>query len=83
MLTDIHLLVPLENENRWTDMLAVLIRNDPAAAAVAFDFGDITGRTVTIRREVPAAGGTDRVDLLIYLDGTLHTVLEAKVLSGL
>ncbi len=83
MLKDIQLLVPFDNENRWTDMLAMLIRNDPAAAAIALDLGDITGRDVTIQREVLAARSTDRVDLLIYLDRTLHTVLEAKALSGL
>jgi len=30
---DIGHLVPLDNENRWTDLLAVLIEADPVSAA--------------------------------------------------
>ena len=82
MVSNLRLLVPLENENRWTDLLAVLISTDPAAAAAALDLGDITGRVVSVSREV-RAGPHERVDLLIHVDGQLHTVLEAKVLSGL
>lgn len=75
-------LVPLENENRWTDLLAVLIATDPAAAARPLRLGNITGRQVTVAREV--RGGTgERVDLEVLVDGRLRTVVEAKVLSGL
>jgi hypothetical protein len=74
-------LVPLENENRWTDLLAVLIATDPVAAARPLRLGNITGRQVTVEREVRAGG--ERVDLGVFVDGRLRTVLEAKVLSGL
>jgi hypothetical protein len=54
--------VPLENENRWTDLLAVLISTDPSAAAGVLGLGDVSGREVGPAREVPT-GGRDRVDL--------------------
>jgi hypothetical protein len=79
---DLGYVVPPENENRWTDLLAVLILADPGAAAGPLGLGEIGDRPVRVRREVPA-GGHDRVDLLVYVDDVLTTVLEAKVLSGL
>ena len=82
MVRDLGLLVPLENENRWTDLLAVLVATDPATAADMLGLGDVTGHRVTLAREV-RAGHHERVDLLIHVDGQLHTVFEAKVLSGL
>lgn len=82
MVADIGLLVPVENETRWTDLLAVLIATDPAAAAGVLGIGDVADREVTVAREV-RAGRKERVDLQIYVDGRVSTVLEAKVLSGL
>jgi hypothetical protein len=78
----IGFVVPLENENRWSDLLAVLIVTDPAAAAGPLGLGDVAGHEVTVEREV-RAGERERVDLLVKIDGVLRTVLEAKVLSGL
>lgn len=82
MVRELRLLVPLENENRWTDLLAVLISTDLAAAAGVLGLGDINGREVSEAREVGTGLG-GRVDLQVLVDGRLRTVLEAKVLSGL
>jgi hypothetical protein len=70
-------LVPLENENRWIDLLAVLIATDPVAAARPLRLGNITGRQVTVAREVRAGAG-ERVDLEVFVDGRLRTVVEAN-----
>lgn len=82
MVRNLRFIVPLENENRWTDLLAVLISTDPVAAAGPLDLGHVEGREVTVSREVGAKDG-ERVDLQVHVDGRLRTVLEAKVLSGL
>jgi len=82
VVRELRFLVPLENENRWTDLLAVLIATDPVPAARPLRLGNITGRQVTVAREVRAGAGA-RVDLEVFVDGRLRTVLEAKVLSGL
>lgn len=82
MVVDLGLLVPLENENRWTDLIAVLIATDPATAAAVLGLDDVAGRRFEVARE-ERAGKHERADLLIRLDGQLHTVCEAKVLSGL
>jgi hypothetical protein len=42
MPATIGFVVPLENENRWTDLLAVLIATDPAAAAGPLGLGSVT-----------------------------------------
>jgi hypothetical protein len=81
VVRNLRFIVPLENENRWTDLLAVLISNDPVAVAGPLGLGDIEGREVTVSREVGDARGR-RVDLQVHVDGLLYTVLEAKVLSG-
>lgn len=78
----LRLLVPVENENRWTDLLAVLISTDPTAAADLLGLGDVRGGDVSVAREVRGGRG-ERVDLQVLVDGRLRTVLEAKVLSGL
>ncbi len=57
-------------------------RTDPVPAARPLRLGNITGRQVTVAREVRAGAGA-RVDLEVFVDGRLRTVLEAKVLSGL
>lgn len=82
MVCEMRFLVPLENENRWTDLLAVLIATDPVAAARPLRLGTTAGRQVTVAREVRAGAG-ERVDLEVRVDGQLRTILEAKVLSGL
>jgi hypothetical protein len=74
-------IVPLDRENRWTDLLAVLIETDPLCAASLLGLGD-RPRNVRARREV-SVSERGRVDLLIDVDGQLCSVVEVKVLSGL
>ena len=81
MVGNLRFIVPLENETRWSDLLAVLIFNDPVIVADVLGLGDVHGRVVSVCREV--TDGAGRVDLLVYVDGRLETVLEVKVLSGL
>lgn len=75
-------LVPLSNENRWTDLLAALICSDPSAAAKPLGLVDASSSQVEVAREV-RADEHDRFDLIVKVDGKLRTVVEAKVLSGL
>lgn len=75
-------LVPLENENGWSDLLAVLIETDPVPVAEHLDLGPVAAAQVRVRRE-HTIDRRDRIDLLIDVDGTLRTAVEAKVLSGL
>jgi hypothetical protein len=81
VVRNLRFVVPLENENRWSDLLAVLVCTDPVAAAGALFLGEVQGRDITACREVPAGG--ERVDLVVHVDGRLRAVVEAKVLSGL
>jgi hypothetical protein len=74
--------VPLENENRWTGLLAVLISTGAVAVAAPLGLGDVAGHEISVQREF-RSGRHERVDLLIYVDGKLHTVVEVKVLSSL
>ena len=75
-------LVPLENENGWCDLLAVLIESDPAPVSTLLGLGPVTADRVSVRRET-TIDRRDRIDLLIDVDGVLRTAVEAKVLSGL
>jgi hypothetical protein len=74
-------LLPLHNENRWSDLLAVLIEADPDSASRPLALGNQLGQ-VTVRREAPA-GLRDRLDLLITVGGRAQAIVEVKVLSGL
>lgn len=74
-------IVPLANENRWSDLLAVLIESDPGRVAPLLGLGELPHR-VRARRE-DRATGRDRIDLLLDVDGQLRSVVEVKVLSGL
>jgi hypothetical protein len=82
VVRNLRFIVPLDNENRWTDLLAVLISTDPIAAAGPLNLADVADRDVTVSREVRAGRG-EQVDLQVHVDGRLRTVLDAKVLSGL
>jgi hypothetical protein len=73
--------VPLGAENRWSDLLAVLIELDPGSVAGLLGLGDAPQR-VSVQREAPA-GRRDRIDLVITVDKEERCVAEAKVLSGL
>ena len=82
MVRGLRFLVPVDNENRWTDLLAVLISTDPSAVAELLSLGDVHGRDVSVAREVRGER-RQRVDLQVLVDGRLHAIFEVKVLSGL
>jgi len=79
---DLSFIVPAASENRWSDLLAVLLTSDPAPLAtllgVEFD---------TVRREVSVPGVTgrraDRLDLLLLRAEMPVAVIEVKLLSDL
>jgi len=74
-------IVPLDRENRWSDLLAVLIEADPASAAELLGLSD-RSRQVRVRREV-ALSVKDRIDLMLDEEIMTPTAVEVKVLSGL
>ena len=74
-------ILDVHNENRWSDLLAVLIEADPAHATVLV--GPVpSGSVMRVERE-SRAGGRDRVDLVVHLDASVHAVIEVKVFSGI
>src|SRR5688500_8871424 len=90
MAISISRLVPLESENRWSDLLAALVDTDPqpAAALLGLGHGALTvRREATLQHLQAGAKATstkkDRIDLLFDLDGRPAAAAEVKVLSGL
>ncbi|GAA1089877.1 hypothetical protein HDA37_001256 [Pseudonocardia antarctica] len=73
-------ILPLERENRWSDLLAVLIERDSKAASKALGIEQENWKRV--RRE-HGVTSKDRVDLILESDGTIEAVIEVKLLSGL
>jgi hypothetical protein len=79
---DLSFIVPAASENRWSDLLAVLLTSDPAplATLLGFEFD-------TVRREVSVPGMTgrrmDRLDLLLLRAALPVAVIEVKLLSDL
>jgi hypothetical protein len=71
----------LANENRWSDMLAVLVEADPATASTALGLRPALVAPL-VQREAPGSG-KDRVDLLVHDGDRLRALIEVKVLSGL
>lgn len=72
--------LPLTGENRWSDMLAVLIATDPELICHLLRL-DVDPATVDVRREVKADGG--RLDIVLEVSGLMVSVIEVKVLNGL
>lgn len=79
---DLSFIVPAANENRWSDLLAVLLASDPApmASVLGVEFDEV-------RREVsvPGASGrtAERLDLLLLRGGMAVAAVEVKLLSDL
>lgn len=79
---DLSFVIPGWNENRWSDLIAALIKTDPAPIerliGVAPD---------DVRREVAVPGETlrksDRLDLLLTQGDRKVAAIEVKVLSDL
>lgn len=81
---DLHFLLPLSNENAWSDLLATLMSADQATARRALGLAE--SAPLTIRREVSKSRGaseSDRPDVVVEVDGRVVAVIEVKVLSGL
>ena len=79
MASPLRHLVPFDNENQWSNLLAVLIERDPHVAAATLGWPEAD---VVASREVRAEG-RDRVDLVVHAGDALVGVIEVKVLSGL
>ncbi|GAA4961755.1 PD-(D/E)XK nuclease family protein [Kineococcus glutinatus] len=81
MTVPIARILPLDSENRWSDLLAVLIEADPGCVAALLGLeGNRT--SLRVRREV-STEGKDRIDLVLELESLPRSVIEVKVLSGL
>lgn len=79
---DLSFVIPGWSENRWSDLLAALIKTDPAPLA-----GLIGVVADNVRREVAVPGDTsrtsDRLDLLLTQGIRQVAAIEVKVLSDL
>lgn len=79
---DLHYVIPGWNENRWSDLLASLIKTDPGPIQQL-----IGVRTDDVQREVTIPGSkprtSDRLDLLLTQNGRQVAAIEVKVLSDL
>ncbi|HWJ65129.1 MAG TPA: hypothetical protein VNT31_00485 [Nocardioides sp.] len=79
---DLSYVIPGWSENRWSDLLASLIKTDPQP------MGQLIGVVPDdVRREVAVPGATsrksDRLDLLLTEGGGCIAAIEVKVLSDL
>ncbi|MFI5735414.1 PD-(D/E)XK nuclease family protein [Kribbella sp. NPDC051587] len=73
--------LPVGNETRWSDLLAVLIATDPEPLIALLEL-DAAPKRVQVGREI-AISAADRPDILIQNDGRTLAVIEVKVLAGL
>lgn len=73
--------LPLGNEARWSDLLAVLISTDPAPISAVLGLRHDPS-TLAVHREV-AVDSTNRPDIVLAVDGCRVAVVEVKVLAGL
>lgn len=71
-------LTPMGNENRWSDLLALLIELDPGSGTRIFDLR--VADALEVRREEVRDSTEDRADLAVRnASGSLETVIECKV----
>lgn len=79
---DLSYVIPGWSENRWSDLLASLIKTDPDPMEQLIGVAP-----EDVRREVAVPGGTgrksDRLDLLLTVGERQVAAIEAKVLSDL
>lgn len=81
MTLDISHIVPFDNENQWSDLLAVMIEADAGCVAALLGPEVRTGVVIVNREKV--VNPHDRVDLLIEVNGCWRILIEVKILSGL
>lgn len=80
-LPSIRFALPPNSENRWSDLLAVLVQTDPTPLCDLIGAGDSASGLSVIRES--AVTKKDRPDLLLNAGGRTLAVIEVKVLSGL
>lgn len=73
--------LPLNSENRWSDVLAVMVETDPGPLCSLLKL-DVDPTEVSIRREV-AFDAESRPDVVLERNGSRIAVVEVKLLSGL
>lgn len=79
---DLRFLVPIGNENKWSDLLATMIEADPVPMAEVLGLPEMADG-ITVAREHTGGSQEDRLDLWLESIGGLTVAIEAKVLSVL
>ncbi len=77
----LRFLLPLDNELRWSDMLATVLATDPRPFCDALGL-DVEAAALRVDREVQVEHGR-RADLVLRIHDRPIAVVEVKVLSGL
>lgn len=80
-LPDIRFALPINSENRWSDLLAVLIATDPEPVCRSLRLDASPGQ-VQVQREV-TVDSANRPDLILRVGDHRLAVIEVKVLAGL
>jgi hypothetical protein len=80
-LPDLGLALPLHSEERWSDLLAVLLCTDPAPALRLLGLS-VDPAGITVHRE-QRVSTRDRPDIVLRRGEQCLAVIEVKVLSGL
>jgi hypothetical protein len=73
--------LPLNSENRWSDMLAVLVSTDAGPICRVLGL-DVDPEQVVVHREL-SLNAANRPDVVLKLAGATLAVLEAKVMAGI
>lgn len=79
-LPEIRFALPINSENRWSDLLAVLIATDPKPACELLGLDAAPGQVV-VEREV-SVDSANRPDLILRVGSRRVAVIEVKVLAG-
>jgi hypothetical protein len=81
LIRGLGFVLPLRDENRWSDLLATLITIDPEPVCRLLGL-DVDPATVRVEREVVIDPRT-RADIVLHAGDHPLAVLELKVLAGL
>lgn len=73
--------LPINSENRWSDLLAVMVATDPGPACELLGL-DVDPAEVHVEREV-TVDSANRPDLVLRVGDRMAAVIEVKVLAGL
>lgn len=80
-LPSIGLALPINSENRWSDLLAVMVATDPEPACKLLGL-EVDPAEVHVEREV-TVDSANRPDLILRVGDRRAAVIEVKVLAGL